>query len=200
MFEELEKEIEGLDQAKEENAAEREDLNGVIRELAERLAKMREEVQEVDSELNNKKREHNTLVMQSQDLSHRSEFKRKELATNKRNHSINEFLKEQPSFETLLEKEVISFIEESNKKAVFSTPIEATPAAKKLAARVKSHPFDDLALDYRAAEHQHKDALQKVAEMKTDGHEVPHSLSVAVFHPIEIFVRSARARNFVGIA
>ena len=115
-------------------------------------------------------------------------------------NDVEAFIGQQDTFEEVFKNELVAYIEEINKKAKLSVPIDGQASYRQIISKVnRKLDFEDITLDFRASKTKYAEVLREIAEISVRGGAIPIPLSLNLFGVVESYVKSNRVQRYLGI-
>ena len=164
------------------------------------LVELRAKVDRADFELNEAKRELNQTDMRVRQTRNELFQKQSDLEKTVFENDVEAFIGQQDTFEEVFKNELVAYIEEINKKAKLSVPIDGQASYRQIISKVnRKLDFEDITLDFRASKTKYAQELREIAEISVRGGAIPIPLSLNLFGVVESYVKSNRVQRYLGI-
>jgi len=164
------------------------------------LVELRAKVDRADFELNEAKRELNQTDMTVRQTRNELFQKQSDLEKTVFENDVEAFIGQQDTFEEVFKNELVAYIEEINKKAKLSVPIDGQASYRQIISKVnRKLDFEDITLDFRASKTKYAEVLREIAEISVRGGAIPIPLSLNLFGVVESYVKSNRVQRYLGI-
>ena len=164
------------------------------------LVELRAKVDRADFELNEAKRELNQTDMTVRQTRNELFQKQSDLEKTVFENDVEAFIGQQDTFEEVFKNELVAYIEEINKKAKLSVPIDGQASYRQIISKVnRKLDFEDITLDFRASKAKYAEVLREIAEISVRGGAIPIPLSLNLFGVVESYVKSNRVQRYLGI-
>ena len=164
------------------------------------LVELRAKVDRADFELNEAKRELNQTDMTVRQTRNELFQKQSDLEKTVFENDVEAFIGQQDTFEEVFKNELVAYIEEINKKAKLSVPIDGQASYRQIISKVnRKLDFEDITLDFRASKTKYAQELREIAEISVRGGAIPIPLSLNLFGVVESYVKSNRVQRYLGI-
>ena len=164
------------------------------------LVELRAKVDRADFELNEAKRELNQTDMRVRQTRNELFQKQSDLEKTVFENDVEAFIGQQDTFEEVFKNELVAYIEEINKKAKLSVPIDGQASYRQIISKVnRKLDFEDITLDFRASKTKYAEVLREIAEISVRGGAIPIPLSLNLFGVVESYVKSNRVQRYLGI-
>ena len=164
------------------------------------VVELRAKVDCADFELNEAKRELNQTDMTVRQTRNELFQKQSDLEKTVFENDVEAFIGQQDTFEEVFKNELVAYIEEINKKAKLSVPIDGQASYRQIISKVnRKLDFEDITLDFRASKTKYAQELREIAEISVRCGAIPIPLSLNLFGVVESYVKSNRVQRYLGI-